>query len=123
MFIRLVLRLAAALVIAAACHAVPAQAHAVLVEASPAPNATVSGPAIDIRLRFNSRLDHVRSSIILIAADGHADRLAMVEDAPPDTLAAHVASLAPGHYRLRWQVLAVDGHITRGDVEFTVSSQ
>jgi methionine-rich copper-binding protein CopC len=30
-------------------------------------------------------------------------------------------TVAPGAYVLRWQVLAVDGHITRGDVPFTVS--
>jgi methionine-rich copper-binding protein CopC len=28
--------------------------------------------------------------------------------------------LAPGDYRLRWQVLAYDGHITRGEIPFTV---
>jgi hypothetical protein len=30
------------------------------------------------------------------------------------------ATLTPGPYVLRWQVLAIDGHITRGDVTFTV---
>jgi len=39
---------------------------------------------------------------------------------PPDILAAHL-DLTPGSYVLRWQVLAVDGHITRGDVPFTVT--
>ncbi len=29
--------------------------------------------------------------------------------------------LRPGDYTVRWQVLAVDGHITRGDVPFTVT--
>ena len=29
--------------------------------------------------------------------------------------------LQPGDYVARWQVLAVDGHITRGDVPFTVT--
>jgi methionine-rich copper-binding protein CopC len=32
------------------------------------------------------------------------------------------AHLAPGNYTIRWQVLAVDGHITRGDVPFTVTA-
>jgi hypothetical protein len=27
----------------------------------------------------------------------------------------------PGAYVVRWQVLAIDGHITRGDVPFTVT--
>jgi copper resistance protein C len=34
-------------------------------------------------------------------------------------LTASVA-LTAGDYVARWQVLAVDGHITRGDVPFTV---
>jgi len=31
------------------------------------------------------------------------------------------AELAAGAYSLRWQVLAIDGHITRGDLVFTVT--
>ena len=31
-----------------------------------------------------------------------------------------LAGLAPGSYVLRWQVLSVDGHITRGDIPFKV---
>ena len=30
------------------------------------------------------------------------------------------AGAKPGDYVLHWQVLATDGHITRGDVPFTV---
>jgi len=35
-------------------------------------------------------------------------------------LSARAQQLAPGKYTLRWQALAVDGHITRGEVPFTV---
>jgi hypothetical protein len=41
-------------------------------------------------------------------------------EGPPDLLTSTV-TLVPGAYVLRWQVLAVDGHITRGDVPFTVT--
>ncbi|MFI4981818.1 MAG: copper resistance protein CopC, partial [Nevskiales bacterium] len=35
-----------------------------------------------------------------------------------------IADLAtPGAYVVRWQVLSVDGHITRGDVPFTVTGR
>jgi methionine-rich copper-binding protein CopC len=117
---RFVLCLAVALAIAAVGGTLPAHAHAVLIEATPTPGTTVAGPDLSIRLRFNARLDHVRSSITLIAADGHAVKAIMAEDVPPEVLAARASGLAPGDYRLRWQVLAVDGHITRGDVAFTV---
>ncbi len=33
---------------------------------------------------------------------------------------AQAADLAPGKYKLVWQVLASDGHITRGETGFTV---
>jgi methionine-rich copper-binding protein CopC len=119
---RTVLGLAVALAIAA-FHALPAQAHAILVEAAPAPGAVVAGPAVDIRLRFNTRIDHIRSGILLIAADGRETKVVIATDgAPADVLAGKAANLTAGRYRLRWQVLAVDGHITRGDVEFTVRS-
>jgi methionine-rich copper-binding protein CopC len=36
-------------------------------------------------------------------------------------LTARIAGIQPGSYRLRWQVLALDGHITRGDIPFTVA--
>jgi len=115
-----VLRLAAALALAIAC-ANPAAAHAVLVEASPAPGAVVAGPAFAVSFRFNARIDHVRSTLRLIAADGSETAVATVQEGvPPDVLAGQIAGVAPGRYRLRWQVLAVDGHITRGDVAFTV---
>ena len=38
-----------------------------------------------------------------------------------DVLSAGV-TLTPGAHTLRWQVLAVDGHITRGEVPFTVTA-
>ena len=116
---RFVLCLAAAVAIAAG-RAIPAQAHAVLIEAVPKQGTIVAGPDVTIRLRFNARLDHVRSSVTLIAADGHAVKATLAEDVPPEVLVARASGLAPGDYRLRWQVLAVDGHITRGDVAFTV---
>jgi methionine-rich copper-binding protein CopC len=37
-------------------------------------------------------------------------------------LAAQVLGHAPGKYRIRWQVLALDGHITRGDIPFIVTA-
>jgi len=39
---------------------------------------------------------------------------------PADTLSARGQGFAPGEYRLKWQVLSADGHITRGEHPFTV---
>lgn len=98
-----------------------AEAHAILVESTPASNATAASGALALRLRYNSRIDAARSRLTLFAADGTSRVLPLDADQPPDILAAH-ADLPPGLWRLRWQVLALDGHITRGDVTFTLTA-
>jgi copper resistance protein C len=93
-------------------------AHAILVESTPAPKATVSGPDVDIRLRFNSRVDGERSHLTVVFPDAKEQTLTLLPQGKPDVLTAKAVGLAPGAYRLRWQVLAKDGHITRGEVPF-----
>ncbi len=41
---------------------------------------------------------------------------------PEIELRATASGLRPGTYKLRWQVLAIDGHITRGDIPFRVTT-
>jgi hypothetical protein len=98
-----------------------ARAHAIVVSSQPAANAVVHDKTVAVVVRFNSRIDPARSRLLLVRADGTSTTLAL-EDAPSaDTLTATAGALAPGAYRLRWQVLAIDGHITRGDIPFTVA--
>jgi len=99
----------------------PAAAHAVLLESNPALKSAVSGPDVPIKLRFNVRIDTLRSRLTLIRPDGSAQPLELSKQTPADTLSAEATGLAAGAYRLRWQVLASDGHITRGEIPFTVS--
>jgi copper resistance protein C len=98
-----------------------ARAHAIVVSSQPAAGAVVHGKTVEIVVRFNSRIDPVRSRLLLVRADGTTTTLALNDAQNPDALAATVGEIAPGSYRLRWQVLAVDGHITRGDIPFTVA--
>ena len=100
----------------------PAAAHAVLLESNPPLKSVVSGPDVPIKLRFNVRIDALRSRLTLIRPDGSAQPLEISKQTPPDTLAGEAMGLAAGAYRLRWQVLASDGHITRGEIPFTVTS-
>ncbi len=99
----------------------PAAAHAVLLESTPSLKSAVSGPDVPIKLRFNVRIDALRSRLTLIHPDGSAQALEISKPAPADTLSAEATGLAAGAYRLRWQVLASDGHITRGEIPFTVT--
>ena len=97
----------------------PAAAHAIIVSSDPAVDAVVR-PSLPVMLRFNSRIDPERSRLTLLRPDGSAQPVALMPDGRPDALAAKLDGLAPGRYRLRWQVLAIDGHITRGDIPFAV---
>lgn len=95
-------------------------AHAVLLESSPALKSSISGPDVPLRLRFNVRIDAARSRLTLVDPDGSVQTLEISRQDPPNTLTARARGLRPGVYRLRWQVLASDGHITRGEIPFTV---
>ena len=97
-----------------------AHAHAILVDSTPAPNASAAAGHLMVRLRFNSRIDAERSRVTLTLPDQSKTVLPVALGPTPDVLQG-TADLGPGAYRLRWQVLAIDGHITRGDVPFTLT--
>lgn len=94
--------------------------HAVLLESSPALKSSVSGPDVPLKLRFNVRIDAARSRLILINSEGASQTLEINKQDSPEIISAEAKGLHPGAYRLRWQVLASDGHITRGEIPFTV---
>jgi copper resistance protein C len=98
-----------------------AMAHAILLQSSPSINSSVPGPSIPIKLRFNVRIDATRSRLTLVQPDASTQLLVITKAAPADTLASQAQGLIPGEYRIRWQVLASDGHITRGEIPFQVT--
>jgi len=98
-----------------------AVAHAILLESSPALHGSTVGPDVPLKLRFNVRIDASRSRLTLIGPDGATQALQIDGQAAPDTILSQAKGLHPGEYRLRWQVLASDGHITRGEIRFTVT--
>ena len=100
----------------------PAGAHAVLVSSIPSAMTTVPGPSVSIELRFNVRVDGARSRLVLVESGAAAPPLLLKiqKQTSPAMLATEITGLKPGAYSIRWQVLASDGHITRGEVPFTV---
>ena len=96
-----------------------ASAHAILIDSTPAIHASVPAGHEAVTLRFNSRIDRERSRLTLIAPDKTEARLPIGKGGAADIMTT-AADVKPGDYTVRWQVLAVDGHITRGDVPFTV---
>jgi hypothetical protein len=97
-----------------------AAAHAILETSEPANGARVPAGPVTLKLRYNSRVDRERSGLTLTRPDQSKTTLRIDPEGPPDLLTSKV-TLTPGAYMVRWQVLAVDGHITRGDVAFTVT--
>jgi copper resistance protein C len=95
-------------------------AHAVLVASTPAAHATVKGPEIAVHLKFNSRIDGAHSRLYLVDAKGKVQTLTLSPQDSPETLAAQNIKVAVGAYTVRWQALASDGHITRGEIPFVV---
>jgi len=96
-------------------------AHAILVQSTPKLGSTVKGPDVDIVLRFNVRIDASRSRVRLLAPDGTLSTLTLADRASPDSLQTQATGLKPGVYKIQWQVLASDGHISRGEIPFTVN--
>ena len=86
------------------------EGHAVLKETRPAANSKVVGP--DVPKLSKLQLLHPDNSTTDLQIEGQSS---------PDTLNAKATGLKPGAYRIRWQVLAPDGHITRGEIPFTVT--
>src|ERR1700733_12888596 len=91
-----------------------AWAHAVLVSAQPGDNSTVVGPDVAVLLKYNSRIDMEHSALVLLAPGGKLEKVAIGGQPAPGLLSAKLTGLVKGAYELRWQVLATDGHVTRG---------
>ncbi len=98
-------------------------AHAMLVHSSPADKAVVHSHQVEIALDYDSRIEASRCTVKLSDSAGKPVALQMEHSAKPSELNAVAHGLANGKYLIHWQVLASDGHITRGDVSFTVAAQ
>ena len=99
----------------------PASAHAILTDSMPKPDGTLAPGHQTLHFDYNSRIDHKRSRLTLTGPDGKRVVLKILPASASNALDAD-AELTAGAYTLRWQALALDGHITRGDVPFSVTA-
>ena len=97
-----------------------ALAHAILVSSQPAINSTVSGPDVAVLLKYSSRVDLEHSTLTLLDPNGKVKKITINSEPSPGSLSAKLTGLVKGAYVLRWQILAMDGHITRGTIPFQV---
>jgi methionine-rich copper-binding protein CopC len=101
----------------------PAWPHAIIVAARPAMNSVVRPGELEIRLDFNSRIDPRRSRLTLQQPDGAQVPVVLASHDAPNALAGRAQATMPGRWKLQWQVLSLDGHITRGEVNFSVTDK
>ena len=100
----------------------PVAAHSLLLESAPAAGATLASAPGQLVLRFNNRIEKSLSRVRLLDAGGVAQPLVVNVDAgPADRVIAPVPPLAPGAWRVEWQVLSTDGHVVSGRFEFRVA--
>jgi methionine-rich copper-binding protein CopC len=97
-----------------------ALAHAILVNSQPRANSSVEGPEVAVLLKFSSRVDLPHSTLTLLDPDGKVEKVTIESERSPGLLSAKLSGLVRGAYVLRWQILAMDGHITRGNIPFQV---
>ncbi len=100
-----------------------ASAHAILLASTPQAGAEVPAGRVVMSFRYNSRIDHARSRLTLTDPNHDRSVLKIIASGGPDTLECDAQMTTPGAYIVRWQVLATDGHITRGDVPFIVTGR
>ena len=105
--------------LALALFAQGASAHALIVSSQPAAGTVVPPGLLHVALGFNSRIDAKRSRVVLRSPDGTEREVAVAGDAQ-GTLVGETDVERTGHWSLHWQVLSVDGHVTRGEIPFTV---
>jgi methionine-rich copper-binding protein CopC len=100
----------------------PAWAHAVVVSANPTADQHVPAGELAVRIEFNTRIDKARSRLQVMTPAGKRTDVPIDQGGEPNIVTGTAPALTPGDYVLRWQVLATDGHITRGDIPFTVGN-
>lgn len=100
-----------------------AAAHSLLLSATPAAGSVVTTSPLHVSLRFNNRIEKRLSRVRLVDERG-AVAAALVETGegePADRLTAKVPPLAPGAWRVEWQVFSTDGHVVSGSYAFRLA--
>ena len=112
--------LAAVLVLASVA---PADAHSLLLSSVPAADAVLQTSPPYVTLRFNNRIERRLSRVRLVDEHGAVAPAptAMAKDASAETLVAAVPPLAPGAWRVEWQVFSTDGHVVSGSYRFRLA--
>lgn len=102
-----------------AALAVPAAAHAYLIDSFPAAKQRLNMPISAVKLRFAGTADANYSTISLEQANG-AVLATGTQSTPKRELDLPAPALPPGRYYIRYRVLSTDGDIVEGKVDFVI---
>ena len=101
------------------CGGTLAQAHAYLDHASPLVGSVVTAPS-EVRMWFTQALEPRFSAAQLRSSAGAVVGTGAVDPANPKEMVIRVRALPPGKYKVKWKILSVDTHRTKGDFGFEV---
>ena len=101
----------------------PAPAHSLLLASTPPADAVLAASPPYVVLRFNNRIEKRLSRVQLVDERGRvaAAPTARSDDEPAESLQAVVPPLAPGTWRVEWQVFSTDGHVVNGSYRFRLA--
>jgi copper transport protein len=113
-----------AITIVAIVPSAPASAHATLLFTSPAVDGAVPVSPPVVQLVFDQAVVASQSSLRVASGDGVAARVGAVQTGEDSSVlrVPVMERLAPGEYRVEWQVVARDGDTMVGDFRFVVGS-
>ena len=97
-------------------------AHAFPDHSEPRVGATVENSPASVRIWFDGALESAFTTIVVQDDDGRqVDKgNGGVNPSDPTLLETELPPLPPGTYRVIWEVLARDGHRTKGDFTFNL---
>lgn len=102
-------------------HVVPAGAHANLERSVPLQDAELKEAPGEIRIQFTENIDPKLSTIVLENEKG-AKVSGQLRSENGNALILKIGPLEDGIYKVRWQVLSVDTHVTEGSYRFTINA-
>ena len=97
--------------------------HGVLIESFPSHGAILQDPPSIISLRFNAALEASITRITLVDLKRQSQALHVTDGSTLEQVVVSVPPLVPGVYNVNYQVLATDGHVTKGSIRFTILNQ
>lgn len=99
-------------------------AHAIVVDSNPREGAVLKRAPVRIQLRFNVKIEKALTRVTLTKGDQQAIALPRADfiQGAPERFEVPLPRLEPGNYKLRYSVLAADGHATQGVLRFSIEN-